>query len=109
VNLTFVCIVGGESRSEGCTKTKYMVMSRHQNAGRSHNIKTDNSYLEKWNSSDIWEQQIKILFRNKLRAVEVRECLISFGAESFVFQFTIQKYKDEDLQNYNFAYCFVWM
>ena len=24
-------------------KTKYMVMSRYQNAGRSHNIKTDNS------------------------------------------------------------------
>jgi len=25
---------------------------------------------------------------------EVRECLLSFGAESFVFQFAIQKYKD---------------
>jgi len=27
-------------------KIKYMVMSRHQNAGRSQNIKTDNSSLE---------------------------------------------------------------
>jgi len=26
--------------------------------------------------------------------IEVRECLLSFGAESFVFQFAIQKYKD---------------
>jgi hypothetical protein len=25
---------------------------------------------------------------------EVRECLLSFVAESFVFQFAIQKYKD---------------
>jgi len=25
---------------------------------------------------------------------EVRECLLSFGAESFVFQFAIQKFKD---------------
>jgi len=25
---------------------------------------------------------------------EVRECLLSFGAESFVSQFAIQKYKD---------------
>jgi hypothetical protein len=25
---------------------------------------------------------------------EVRECLVSFGAESFVFQFAIQKCKD---------------
>jgi len=28
-------------------KTKYMVMSRDQNAGRSHNIKTDNSSFER--------------------------------------------------------------
>jgi len=27
--------------------TKYMVMSRDQNAGRSHNIKTDNSSFER--------------------------------------------------------------
>jgi len=26
--------------------------------------------------------------------IEVRECLLSFGAGSFVFQFAIQKYKD---------------
>jgi len=26
--------------------------------------------------------------------IEVRECLLSFGAESFVFQFAIQKFKD---------------
>jgi hypothetical protein len=32
-------------------KTKYMVMSRYQNAGRSHNIKID-----WWKSSGIWEQ-----------------------------------------------------
>ena len=25
----------------------------------------------------------------------------------FVFQFVIQKYKDKDLQNYNFACCYV--
>jgi len=39
-------------------KTKYMIMSRDQNAG------------QKWKSSNIWEQcyQIKILFRKKLRA-----------------------------------------
>jgi len=37
---------------------------------------------------------------------EVRECLLSFGAESFVFQFAIQKYKDSDIQKYNFASCF---
>jgi len=29
--------------------------------------------------------------------IEVRECLLLFGAESFVFQFAIQKFKDQDI------------
>jgi hypothetical protein len=33
--------------------------------------------------------------------------LPTFGAESFVFQFAIQKFKDEDIQKYNFACCYV--
>ena len=36
----------------------------------------------------------------------VRECLLSFGVESFVFQFAVQKFRDQDTQNYNFACCF---
>jgi hypothetical protein len=40
--------------------------------------------------------------------IEDRECLLSFGAESFVLQFVIQKFIDEEIQNYNFACCFVW-
>ena len=38
-----------------------------------------------------------------------RECLLPLGAEPFVFQFAIQKFKDQDIKNYNFACCFVWM
>jgi hypothetical protein len=39
----------------------------------------------------------------------LRECLlrVSFGAESSVFQFSIQTFKDY-IQNYNFVRCFVW-
>ena len=36
-------------------KTKHMVMSRVQNAGRSHSIMTDNRCLKGWKCSDIWE------------------------------------------------------
>jgi len=39
----------------------------------------------------------------------VRECLPSFGAETFVFKFANQKFKYEDIQNYDFACCFVWV
>jgi len=33
--------------------------------------------------------------------------LQSFGAEYFVFQFAIQTFKDQDIQNYNFVCLFV--
>ena len=48
-------------------KTKYIVIPGDQNAGRSYSIKTDNSSLKGWNSSNIWEQSygIKSLFRKK--------------------------------------------
>ena len=37
-------------------KTRYMVMSRDQNAGRSRNMKTENGSVEReWNSSDVWD------------------------------------------------------
>ena len=37
-------------------KTKYMVMSRDQNAGRIHSVRTDNSTYERVESLNIWEQ-----------------------------------------------------
>ena len=39
-------------------KTKYMIMSRDQNAGRCHSMKIDNICIERWKSSNtrIWEQ-----------------------------------------------------
>jgi len=45
-------------------------MSRDQNAERSHNMKTENRSFERWTISNIWEQhqQIKILFKKKIRA-----------------------------------------
>jgi len=37
-------------------KTKYMVMSRDQNAGRTHSMKSDNSSFERVDEINIWEQ-----------------------------------------------------
>jgi len=50
-------------------KTKYMVISRDQNAGRSHNIKTENSTFERVEEFRyLGTTKLKILFRKKLRA-----------------------------------------
>ena len=78
-------------------KTKYMVMSRDQNAGRTHSMKIDNSSFErvdefKYLGTTLTNQNsIQEEIKNQ---IEVREYLLSFGAESFVFQLVVQKFKD---------------
>jgi len=75
-----------------------MIMSRDQNAGRSHSMKIDNSSIErveqfKYLGTTLTNQnslQEEIKSRSKLG----NAC---FGAESFVFQFAIQKFKDQDI------------
>ena len=37
-------------------KTEYMIMSRNQNAGRSHSMKIDNRSIERVEQFNIWEQ-----------------------------------------------------
>ena len=69
-------------------KTKYVVMSGDQKAGQIHNIKTDNSSFGR-------VEQIKYLATSVTKQyfysgrneeqIEVREYLLSFSAESFVF------------------------
>jgi hypothetical protein len=66
--------------------TKYMVMSRDQNAGRSHSITIDISSFESveefryfWNNLN----KSKFFSGTNEEPIEVRECLLSFGAEPF--------------------------
>ena len=70
-------------------KTKCPFMSRDQNVGRSHNIKMDNSSFETVEQfkhlGTLLTHQNSIQEEIKSR-LEVRECLLSIGAESFVFQ-----------------------
>ena len=71
-------------------KSKYMVMSGDQNAGRSHNniqVNTDNSSFERVDSSSIWEQLKKSKFYSgrNCEQFEFRECLLSFDLSFFNF------------------------
>jgi hypothetical protein len=38
-------------------KSKYMLLSRHQNAGQNHDITQVTDGLKLWHSSDIWERR----------------------------------------------------
>jgi len=64
-----------------------------QNAGRSHSIKTDNSSFERL--EEFKYLGTTLTNQNSIQEeTEVTECLLSFGAESYVFQFAIQTFKD---------------
>jgi hypothetical protein len=77
-----------------------MVMARDQNAGRNHNMKIDNSSIErvegfKYLGTTLTNQnsiQAEINSRLKLG----NACYYSV-LESFVFQIAILKFKDQDI------------
>jgi hypothetical protein len=74
-----------------------MVMSRDQTVGQSQNIKTGNSSFERVVVQIFWNNLNKSKFylgRNEEQK-EVRECLLSFSAESFVLQLAIQNIKNK--------------
>ena len=66
-------------------KTKYMVMSRDQNAGRSHGIKVDKSSFGRVHIFGNNLNKSKFYSGRNYEQIEFRECLLSFGAERFVF------------------------
>ena len=49
------------------SKSKYLVMSRDQNAVRSRNIKTDNSSFERVEEFKYFGKRFRLLFRENLR------------------------------------------
>jgi hypothetical protein len=91
-------------------KTKCMFIYRDQNDGRCHNMRIYNCSFEKVGQFKYLGKNltIKILFRKKLRQIDIRECLSLFCVESVAFQFAIHKYIDYDVQNNNLAF-FVWL
>ena len=75
-------------------ETKYMVMSRDQNAGQNHSVRFDNNTFERVEDFGNNFKNPKFYCQRNSEQIEVRKCLLSFGAESFVFQFAVQEIKD---------------
>jgi hypothetical protein len=63
--------------------------------------------LEGWKSSNYWEQpqQIKILLSKKLRADWCQGMFAVIWCRILCLSVCYQKFKDENIQNNNFAYC----
>jgi len=82
-------------------KTKYMVMSRDQNVGRIQSVRIGNSTFKrveefKYLGTTLTNQN-SIAEEIKSRLRSGSGWLLSFGAEPFVFQVAIQKFKDQDI------------
>jgi len=80
-----------------------MVMSRDQHAGQNHNIKISNKCFERvkqfrYLGTTLTDQN----FINE----KIKSSVLLFGAESFVFKFPNQKYKDQGIWNCKFVYNF---
>ena len=74
-------------------KTKYMVMSRDQNAGRYHSMKNDNSSFERVEEFKYLGKTLTIQYsiQEKMKSIlKSRNACYLFRAESFVFHFAIQ-------------------
>jgi hypothetical protein len=88
-----------------------MVMPGDQTAGQNQNVKTDNNSFAR--VEQFIYMETTLTYQNsilkKSRTDSSQECLLSFGAEYFVFQFATQKFKDEYILSCNFACCFVWV
>jgi len=77
-------------------KTKYMIMSRDQNAGQSHSVKTDNRSFERW-------EELKYLGTTLTNKNSIQEEIKSrlklgnacyYSVQNFLSSFAIQKFKD---------------
>jgi len=63
-------------------KTKYMVMSRDENAGRNHSMKTDNNSFER--VEELKNLGTLLTYHISIQE-EIKNRLKSFGAKSFFF------------------------
>jgi len=86
-------------------------MSWDKNARWSHNIKINNSFFETVGVQIFGNNlnESKFYSGKNEEQIKFREWLLSFGAESLVFQFATQKHKVQDIQNYNFTCCIAWV
>ena len=80
-------------------KTKYMVMSRDQNAGRNHSVKIDSNFFEgveefKYLGTTLTNQN-SIQEEIKCRLKLGNACY--FSVQNLFFQFAIQNSKDQDI------------
>jgi hypothetical protein len=93
-------------------KTKYMIMSRDQNTGRSHGMKIDNSSIER-------VEEFKYLGTTLTNQNSIQEEIksgLKFGNACYYSVQNIlsssllsKKFKDQAIENYNFARCPVWV
>jgi len=92
-------------------RTKYMIMAREQNAGRSHSIKIDSSPYE---SVDVFKYLATNLTYQSSIDEEIKRRFISGNAcyksvQNIFHPGCYAKIKDEYIHKYNFACYFVWV
>ena len=107
---TLVVASKGTRPEVNAVESKYMVMSRDQKAGRSHNMKTDNSSSERveefrflgktLKDQNSFQEEIKSRSKSGNACYHSVQNLLSSSLLS-------ENMKIKDIQDYNFVCCFV--
>jgi len=85
-------------------------MSQDKHTGQNYNIKVGNESFER-----VEQFRYLVTLRNQNSVhVEIKSSLKSGNAcyqsaQSFVLEFAVQRYKDQDVQNCNMPCCFIWV
>jgi hypothetical protein len=92
-------------------KTKYMVMFRDQNAGRSHSIKIDNTSFERLEEFKYLGTTLKHKHSfhedSTSRLKSGNACYHS--VQNLLSSSLLSKILKKNTHNYNFTRCFVWV
>jgi len=91
-------------------KSKYLILSQNQNAGRKHSIEIDNDYFEMVEEFKYLETTLKTqnCIQEKIKGRLMVENVCCHSVQNILsFSLLSNKFKYQDIQNYNFACCFV--
>ena len=92
-------------------KTNYMALSEDSHPGQNHSMKIDNKSFQRVDQF----RYVETTLTNQNSIQEIITVRLKSGNVIYhllwnlCFKFPVQKYKDYDVQNCNFACCFVWV
>ena len=105
-----VLVTKGTGLEENADESKYMVMSREKNAGRSHNMKIENNCSERLEEFRYLDKTLtdQNSFQEDIKSRSKSGNACYYSVQNLLSSNLLSKnMKIKDIQDYNFVFCFV--